>query len=256
MLTFLAGSGMQLSADPATNSITFTSLGGTGGGGGTGGSYSVVVDSVAPSPILSGMLWYNTDTAKLLVAIPDESGTPRFVDFVNTGGGSSDVIVSATVPDPVVSGSFWYNTDEAELFVAIPNSSDEPEFVGIVAPRSTISHTFIIDATFIDTQLGNGLYLTKQVAENCTISKVSMISNTGLSGTISVSIEKANYSSYPSGLVAVSPSVISLTDSNKYQDTGLSGWSTSLTAGDILRFKTQDSNETLSSVSIFLEVNT
>jgi len=66
---------------------------------------------------------------------------------------------------------------------------------------------------------------------NCTINQVSLYANP--SGSIVVDILKSGFAGFPPS-VSICGSPPTLASANKYQDTGLSGWTTSLLGGEIL----------------------
>jgi len=87
----------------------------------------------------------------------------------------------------------------------------------------------------------------------CTISRVTMMADQ--SGSIVVDIWKETYDNYPAtdadSITASAPPTI--TTSTKSQDSTLTGWTTSITAGDILRFNV-DSATAITRVILSLKV--
>lgn len=88
----------------------------------------------------------------------------------------------------------------------------------------------------------------------CAISQATALADT--TGNITVSIWKDTYANYPptstDNITASAP--VTITSSNKSQDSTLSGWTKTITAGDILRYNV-DSCATIKRVTISLMVN-
>lgn len=92
-----------------------------------------------------------------------------------------------------------------------------------------------------------------RVPFNCTITKSSLLGNTA--GSIVVDIWKDTYANFPptvadSICASAKPTLSSAT---KSEDSTLTGWTTSISAGDVLMFKI-DSVSGLKSASLTLEV--
>lgn len=68
----------------------------------------------------------------------------------------------------------------------------------------------------------------------CTITKVTLLADQ--TGSIVIDIKKSSYASYPttSSIVASAPPTLS--SAQKYQDSTLTGWTTAISAGDILEW--------------------
>jgi len=84
--------------------------------------------------------------------------------------------------------------------------------------------------------IGTGVVSWIEVQMACTITKCTMLADT--TGSIVIDIWRDSYSNYPpddtDSITASSPPTIS--SAIKSQDSTLSGWATSISAGDILRF--------------------
>ncbi len=94
-----------------------------------------------------------------------------------------------------------------------------------------------------------------QVPYNATITKVTMLADQ--SGSIVVDIWKDTYANYPpivgDSITAAAKPTISAT--NKSQDSTLTGWTTSITSGDVLGFNV-DSISTITRLTLQLELTT
>lgn len=86
------------------------------------------------------------------------------------------------------------------------------------------------------------------------IRSVTMLADT--SGSITVDIWKTNYAGYPPVLVnsitaAAIPSIVA---ANKYQDTTLSGWTTTITAGDVLGYNVTNASS-ITRLNLILKID-
>ena len=90
---------------------------------------------------------------------------------------------------------------------------------------------------------------------NCTINSVRLFADQITSGEMVIDIWRDTYANYPpSGEDSICASAKpTISNSNKSQDTTLTGWTTSLYKGNILRFNV-DSVATITRVSINLGV--
>ena len=88
----------------------------------------------------------------------------------------------------------------------------------------------------------NGITNDIEVGENQIISIPFNCSLTGYKiasanvGSITIDVQKSTYASYPTFTSIVGSSPITLSSSNKNQDSSLTGWSTSINQGDFIRF--------------------
>ena len=92
-----------------------------------------------------------------------------------------------------------------------------------------------------------------EVPFNCTILQATALADQ--TGSIQVDIWKDTYANFPpddaDSITASAP--ITISSSNKSQDSTLSGWTTTINAGDILRFNV-DSASTITRCTISLKV--
>jgi hypothetical protein len=97
-----------------------------------------------------------------------------------------------------------------------------------------VSITFIIDGG--GSAITTGIKGDLEIPFACTIKRVTMLADQ--SGSIVVDIWKDSYANFPptdaDSITASAPSTIS--SATKSQDSTLTGWTTSIAAGDILRF--------------------
>lgn len=98
-----------------------------------------------------------------------------------------------------------------------------------------------------------GIKLDLEVAYSCTINEVRMLADQ--SGSIVVDIWKQTYASFPplDAQSITASAVPTISTATKSEDTSLTGWTTSLSAGDILRFNV-DSVTDITRLTLILEV--
>jgi len=72
-------------------------------------------------------------------------------------------------------------------------------------------------------------------------------------GTVTIDIKKANYSSFPNSVSITGSEKPLLSNAQKNQDTVLSTWTTSLSAGDILEYIV-DNSTTIHRITVVLKV--
>lgn len=89
----------------------------------------------------------------------------------------------------------------------------------------------------------------------CTINSVTLLAD--VSGSIKIDILKDTYANYifTSGSICAS-ALPTISSATKYEDTTLTGWTTSVAAGDVFRFKVDSSVTPVSitNVAIILKV--
>ena len=102
-------------------------------------------------------------------------------------------------------------------------------------------------------ELSTGVALDVEIPYNCTINGVKALANE--SGSVVVDIWKDTYANFPptdaDSITASAP--VTISTATKSEDTTLTGWTTSLSEGDILRFNV-DSVTTITRVTVSLDV--
>lgn len=115
--------------------------------------------------------------------------------------------------------------------------------------------TSLIAGMYTEGYLQPGVVGDLNVPYSCTIVGVRLIADAV--GSVTVDIWKAPWASFPPTLVgtivAAAPPV--LVAAQKYEDTSLSGWTTAITSGDVLRFKINTIDGSLKTVLISLAVS-
>ena len=158
-----------------------------------------------------------------------------------------DIAVSVSIPSSaMVVGNY--------VLVAIPGENPRDACVIATWPQGssgTASLTFIIDGGGLAIITGQKGHL--EIPFACTIKQVTMLADQ--SGSIVVDIWKDTYASSPptdaDSITASAPPTIS--SAQKSQDSTLTGWTKSISSGDILAFNV-DSCTTITRVTISLKV--
>lgn len=119
---------------------------------------------------------------------------------------------------------------------------------------SVLSITMIIDGG--GAAITTGIKGDLEIPFACTINRVTMLADQN--GDIVVDIWKDTYANFPptdadSITASATPSILQSPDTNKSQDSTLTGWTTSIAAGDILRFNV-DSNTFVQRLTLSLKV--
>lgn len=158
-----------------------------------------------------------------------------------------DISVSVSIPSSaMVIGNY--------VLVAIPGGNPRDACVVASWPQGssgTASLTFVIDGGGSAITTGQKGHL--EIPFACTITQVTMLADK--SGSIVVDIWKDTYANFPptdaDSITASAPPTISA--AQKSQDSTLTGWTKSISSGDILAFNV-DSCTTITRVTISLKV--
>ena len=224
--------------------------------------------------------WYPT-TSKWKKLKVDEDGSIHIVGYVDSLGDIGDVELAGIADDDIL---YWDATAgdwlpiahlgvadahhakylDAEAVIAMGvkgdanplhhdkyTNADAVTAVKADASLPVATITFIIDGGGAAITTGEKGHL--EIPFACTINRVTMIGKP--SGSIVVDIWKSSYADAPpdnaDSITASAPPTI--TTAEKSQDSTLSGWTTAITAGDILAFNV-DSCTTIERVLISLKV--
>jgi len=94
------------------------------------------------------------------------------------------------------------------------------------------SINFLIDGGGSEISTGTKGYV--RVPFNCTITGVTLLSD--VTGSIVIDIHKSTYNNFPSNSSICASALPALSSARKSENTTLTGWTTSITAGDVLQF--------------------
>lgn len=242
-----------------------------GGGGGSGTVTSVAMTvpsilSVSGSPITtSGTLAVTlaTETANKVFAGPTSGGaaTPTFRSLVTAdmpAGTGTVTSVAQTVPAFLsVSGSpvttsgtlaITANTQAANLILSGPTSGS-----AAVPTFKTPSNQFRITFDGGGATLTGTPFAYSDSQFSGTI--VGLVVLGDQSGTITITAKKSSFSGFPGSLADITGgNNIVVTAAQKLSDTTLTGWTTSVTAGDCFEFKISGSVTSFQHVQLFLNI--
>jgi hypothetical protein len=148
------------------------------------------------------------------------------------------------------------NVAADDVFAIVDTSASETKKI-----RADQAKTYINGTSVVGYNIQNsGSAITTGVAGTgvqipfaCTITGVTLLANT--TGSVVIDIWKDTYANFPPTVAdticaAAKPTLSSAT---KYEDNTLTGWTTSIAAGDVLYFNV-DSASTISSLLITLKV--
>lgn len=85
-----------------------------------------------------------------------------------------------------------------------------------------------------DSDITTGIKTDVTIPFSCTIQEVTLLSSQ--EGSIVIDILKGNYDSFPPTASITASAKPTISSSNKSKDSTLTGWTTTLASGDILRF--------------------
>jgi len=198
----------------------------------------------AATDVAKGTLYYSTD----LTTTDQSDGTNwnTYTDGGGGGGGSTGVIRLAAPYIP-----------EQEEVVYEPQIPI-PGPVGPAGSAATVRRqiTLIIDGAGSAITTGNKGYLSLPVSGTWKKWRLLSIDGTGpaTAGSIVIDVWKDTYANYPPTVAdtITASAKPTLSAVNKNEDSTLTGWTTTFTAGDILGFNV-DSATTVTKVALVLE---
>lgn len=211
----------------------------------------------AASAVAEGTLYCVTDENYIL----EQSVASSWVDYSPTGGSGTVTNTGTLTANALILGNGGVDvTPMASLgtttTVLHGNAAGAPTFGAIVSADlptavKTRAITFAIDGGGV--ALTTGVKADVYVPYACTITAVTMLADQ--SGSCVVDIWKDTYANYPPTVAdtitaSAKPTISAAT---KSQDTTLTGWTTSISASDTLRFNI-DSASTLTRLVLTLTV--
>lgn len=156
-----------------------------------------------------------------------DNGTPY------TPASDQQLIVSRN--DVVLEPSVDYITSGTSIVFTTAPSPGDDVWINALVTTADLTRTInmIVDSGSLAMTPGNKGSLTLDVVGS--IASVTVLSDQ--IGSVRVDIKKSNYSTYPTFTSIVGSSYPQITNSNKYFNDALSGWTKSFTAGDIFQFE-------------------
>lgn len=237
----------------------------------TGGSYTLdiaTVDQMAPVAVprdsrgiyyCNGTAVVKADTASIALPIAiNDGGTGASTAggaLINLGGTTTGigVFTSATegnARNAIGAASAGANSDITSLSGLLTPLSVAQGGTGITNNVGVLGIEFVIDGGGAVITAGTKGYL--EVPFACTISRWTLLANA--SGSIVVDVLKSTYSGFPTTSSITASATPTLSSAQKGQSSSLSGWTTSVSAGNILEFKVTGSPATVTRVTISLTV--
>jgi len=215
---------------------------------GPGRSVRWVLD--APSMVWRATL--NTLTALLAANNLSEVTTPATA-LSNLGGAPlASPTFTGTPAGPTATGGTNTTQLATTAFVA----------AAIAAALALPASVTLANVEFICSNGGSplivGLQGYLQVGFSCTIQSVTLLANT--SGSVTIDIWKCSYANFNPGTHPVAGDSICASDvpaiasTYKYTDSTLTGWTTSISAGDILAFNVKVAATNIAQVTVSLKV--
>ena len=183
----------------------------------------------------------------------DSTNTSAWLDYSNWDTDKTDDLTTSTSFGGDVSGTY----DNLQLGTGVVTTTEIAD--GTIADGDINANADVrISAieVIIDgggSAITTGVKADIEVPFNCTILQATALADQ--TGSIQVDIWKDTYANFPpddaDSITGTSP--VSISSSNKSQDSTLSGWTTTISAGDILRFNV-DSCSTITRCTISLKV--
>ena len=183
----------------------------------------------------------------------DSTNTSAWLDYSAWDTDASDDLTTSTSFGGDVSGTY----DNLQLGTGVVTTTEIAD--GTIADGDINANAdvrisaieVIIDGG--DSAITTGVKADIEVPFNCTILQATALANE--TGSIQVDIWKDTYANFPptdaDSITGSNP--ITISSSNKSQDSTLSGWTTTISAGDILRFNV-DSCSSIKRCTISLKV--
>lgn len=178
-------------------------------------------------------------------------------DHLNTTGGGVLTLPAVGIADSSTVGQVLRVTGSSTYAFGALDLADSDAVTGTLPAANLPSNQKIADLTFIidggGSAITTGIKGDLQIDFACTITQVTMLADQ--SGSIVVDIWKDTYANFPATVAdtitaSAKPTISAAT---KSQDSTLTGWTTSIAAGDHLRFNV-DSASTVTRVTLALKV--
>lgn len=230
--------------DSVKNSSRFQTLnlggvsGASGGGGGPLGGFT--------GQLPQKRVAYDTsEEAKLTTA----SGSGSLLDNLNHIRYKSKVQITTSEPAVTFPGQTWVNTTSGPPYpLSIRNASND----GWLETSKNLASSILFTIDGGGSNITGGIKGDIVVDFNCEINSATLLADQP--GAITVDVWKTNYDNFPpTDSNSITMSGIILPSGIKSKDTTLQNWTTSITAGDILRYNV-DSASSVERVLVALKV--
>lgn len=234
---FVAGTNVTINYDPITHKITIAATG--GGGGAT--NFTDLAD--VPSS-------YSGEGDKILAVNTGETGLEFIVPPTGFTNELAQDAIGAILLDSATI-DFTYDDGTPSITAIIKDDSITDAKIDDVADVMQAVITLIIDGG--GTTITTGIKGDIEIPFNCTIQRVTLLGDQ--TGSAVVDIWKDVYSSFPPvvGDSITASAKPTITTATKSQDSTLTGWTKTITAGDILRFNV-DSASSIQRLTVSLKV--
>ncbi len=207
-------------------------------------------------PVANGGTGVTTSTGTNNVVLSDSPTilTPTIASMTNAQHDHTDAAGGGTITAAAISdyasatATFTNKTIDADGTGNTISNIDVPEI-------QSGSNILISDIIFIIDGGGSAITTGKKgqfrVSADYTINSVTVIAKE--SGSIVVDINKSTFAGFPTTASIAASALPTLSGAQKSEDATLTGWTTSITAGDILEYEV-DSATTITNASIILKV--
>jgi hypothetical protein len=190
-------------------------------------------------------------------------GSGGIVGFTNTANLNTSLGLKAntgaitssglTISTSKLAGRTTASTGAVEEVAVDSTLSLSSTTLGMSSNQKTRTITFVIDGGGFGSPISTGIKGFIEVPFSCTINSVTLLANQ--SGSIVVDIWKDTYANFPPTVAdtITASAKPTLSSAQNSQNTTLTGWTTSITAGDILAFNV-DSATIVQHVTLSLKV--
>jgi len=239
-LTLVAGTNVTITTDAATDAITINSSGGAGGYATVEEEGSGLTQRSILNFVGAGITASDDGASKTLVTV---DATLNALAAYNTNG-----LLTQTSADTFTGRTITGTSNQ--VTVADGNGVAGNPTLSLDTRILTQSLTFVVDGGGSVITTGSKGYV--EVPFDGTINRVTVLGDQ--SGSIVVDIKKSTYSGFPttSSIVASAPPTLS--SAQKSQDSTLTGWTTAITAGDVLEYSVTSAS-TVTRVTVSLRVS-
>lgn len=175
-------------------------------------------------------------------------GTPTLDTDASTKLYVDSILGSATSAATSATAAQGFATDSYNSSVASASSASASAASAASAGGAEI--LYVIDGG--GAPVSSGSKGTVEIPFNCTINRVTLVGDA--SGTVTVDLKKCDYATFPSTVSITNGTPPALTAARKSQDSALTGWTSTLAAGDILEYTVPTTATSVTRLSVLLKV--